>query len=84
MMVFSETNCDGNTYEINQCLKQKMQNLDEKLDKIKNHSIQEFKKYRHKICSNISSTYKDSSYEAIKYGNCIISLDKWYIEQLKK
>ncbi|QIV96811.1 DUF1311 domain-containing protein [Allofrancisella inopinata] len=84
IIVFSETNCNGNTYEINQCLKQKMQNLDKKLDKIGSHNIQQFKKYSYKICSTISSAYKGGSYEAIKYGNCIITLDEWYIEQLKK
>ncbi|MBF9008445.1 DUF1311 domain-containing protein, partial [Francisella tularensis] len=34
-------------------------------------------------CYDISSTYKGGTYQAIKYGNCVISLDKWYLQQLK-
>ena len=75
--------CDGNTYEINQCLKAKMENLDNKLDKLQNHNIVEFKKFRDKICSDISSTYEGGSYQSVKYGNCVISLDKWYLNQTK-
>ena len=75
--------CDGNTYEINQCLKAKMEKLDNKLNKIKNHKISNFKKYRNKICSDIALVYEGGTYQSVKYGNCIISLDKWYINQAR-
>ncbi|MBK2106811.1 DUF1311 domain-containing protein [Francisella philomiragia] len=75
--------CDGNTYEINQCLKTQMQMYDKKLDSLKNSNIKEFKKYRDNICSNISSAYNGGTYESIKYGNCIISLDRWFLEEVK-
>lgn len=84
ILIFAETLCDGNTYEINECLKSQMQKYDNKLDKIKNHDIKSFKEYRNKICSDISSTYKGGTYESVKYGNCVISLDKWYLKQLKR
>ena len=75
--------CDGNTYEINQCLKAKMKNLDNQLDKLQNHNVVNFKKSRDKICNDVSSTYEGGSYQSVKYGNCIISLNKWYINQTK-
>ncbi|AJI46901.1 lysozyme inhibitor LprI family protein [Francisella philomiragia] len=75
--------CDGNTYEINQCLKTQMQTYDKKLDSLKDSNIKDFKKYRDNICSKISSTYSGGTYESIKYGNCIISLDRWYLKELE-
>ncbi|MBY7735012.1 DUF1311 domain-containing protein [Francisella philomiragia] len=75
--------CDGNTYEINQCLKTQMQTYDKKLDSLKGSNIKDFRKYRDNICSNISSTYSGGTYESIKYGNCIISLDRWFLEEVK-
>ena len=71
--------CDGNTYEINQCLKNKISNIDTKIDKIKNQDIEKFKKYRKNICSDISSRYKCGTFESVRYGNCVLSLSEWYI-----
>ena len=79
----SSKKCDGNTYKINQCLKAKMEILDNKLDKLQNHNIVEFKKFRDKICNDISSTYEGGSYQSVKYGNCVVSFDKWYLNQTK-
>lgn len=76
--------CDGNTYEINECLKSQMQKFDSKLDKIQNHDINNFKKYRDSMCSDISSEYEGGTFESVKYGNCVVSLDRWYLNQLKK
>ncbi|ASG67741.1 hypothetical protein fh0823_04830 [Francisella halioticida] len=84
IIIFADTICDGNTYEINKCLKSQMQKLDSKLDNIQNHNIKNFKKYRNKICSDISATYNGGSYESVKYGNCIISMDRWFLRQLQK
>ncbi|APC91714.1 hypothetical protein BBG19_0978 [Francisella sp. MA067296] len=36
-----------------------------------------------KLYSNIASTYKGRNYQAIKYNNCVILLDKRYLQQLK-
>jgi uncharacterized protein YecT (DUF1311 family) len=82
--IFSNTNCDGNTYQINQCLKAQMAKLDTQITKTDGHNIKMLKNYRNKICSDISSSYKGGTFEAIKYGNCIISFDKWLLEQMKK
>ncbi|AVC44507.1 hypothetical protein B4919_06780 [Francisella tularensis subsp. novicida] len=82
-LVVADKVCDGNTYEINACLKSQMQIYDTKLNDVQNHDIKNFKKYRDNICYDISSTYKGGTYQAIKYGNCVISLDKWYLQQLK-
>ena len=79
----SSKKCDGNTYEINQCLKAKMKKLDSQLDKLQNHNVADFKKSRDKTCRDISSTYEGGSYQSIKYGNCVVSLDKWYVNQTK-
>jgi len=79
----SSKKCDGNTYEINQCLKAKIEKLDSQLSKLQKHNIVDFKKSRDKICNDIISIYEGGSYQSIKYGNCIISLDKWYINQTK-
>jgi len=79
----SDKKCDGNTYEINQCLKARMVSLDSKLDKVQNHDVANFKKSRDITCSDISSTYEGGSYLSVKYGNCIISLDRWYLNQIK-
>lgn len=84
ILIFADTLCDGNTYQINKCLKSQMQKHDNKLDKLQNHNIKSFKEYRNKICSDISSSYKGGTYESVKYGNCIISLDKWYLKQLQR
>lgn len=81
---FAQTKCDGNTYQINECLKVKMKKYDNRLDKIKDQNVVEFKKSRDNTCADISSAYKGGSYQSVKYGNCIISLDKWYINQTKK
>ena len=59
-----------------------MQQLDSKLDKIQNHNISNFKKYRDNICSDICSEYKGGTFEGIRYGNCIVSLDRWYLEEV--
>lgn len=77
-------NCDGNTFEINKCLKSQMQKLDNKIEKIPNLNINNLRKYRDKICSDISSSYKGGTYEAVKYGNCVISFDKWFLKQSEK
>ncbi|GMN88829.1 lysozyme inhibitor LprI family protein [Francisella sciaenopsi] len=76
--------CDGSTYEINQCLKIQMQTYDKKLDSLKGSNIKDFKRYRDNICSDISSAYNGGTYESIKYGNCIISLDRWFLKQLER
>ena len=75
--------CDVNTYEINKCLKAKMAKLDNKLDKLRNHNVVDFKKSRDNICNDVKSAYEDGSYQSVKYGNCAISLVKWYINQTK-
>ncbi|WP_052399192.1 lysozyme inhibitor LprI family protein [Candidatus Francisella endociliophora] len=84
LAISKTTKCDGNTYEINECLKSQMQKFDTKLDKIQDHNIKKFKKYRDNICSDVSSSYKGGTYESVKYGNCIISLNKWYLKQLER
>ncbi len=47
---------------MNQCLKAKIDKLDDQLKKVKNHNINDFKEYRDKVCSYISSTYEGGSY----------------------
>lgn len=42
-----------------------------------------FKNNRDDICSNIAAKYHGGTYESVRYGNCIIDLDKWYLKQLK-
>jgi uncharacterized protein YecT (DUF1311 family) len=79
----SDKKCDGNTYEINQCLKARMGQLDNQLDKVQNHNTLDFKKSRNLTCTDISSTYEGGSYLSVKYGNCVISLDRWYLNQIK-
>lgn len=74
---------EGNTYEINQCLKAKIVDSNKALDNIQNHDIKEFKELRNKICQNVSDVYKGGSFQSISYGNCVISLSDWYIEQTK-
>ncbi|MDE5000781.1 DUF1311 domain-containing protein, partial [Francisella tularensis] len=54
--------CDGNTYEINACLKSKMQIYDTKLNDVKNHDIKNIKKYRENIFYDIISNYKGGTY----------------------
>lgn len=83
-LVFANKVCNGNTYKINECLKSQMQIYDTKLNNVQNHYIKNFKKYRNSLCSNISSIYKSGNSQSIKYGNCIISLDKWFLEKIKK
>ncbi|AEI36432.1 lysozyme inhibitor LprI family protein [Francisella salina] len=85
ILVFANNSiCDGNTYEINQCLKAQMQTYDKKLDSLKGSNIKDFKRYRDNICSNISSAYNGGTYESIKYGNCIISLNRWFLEEMQR
>ena len=79
----SDKKCDSNTYEINQCLKVRMEKLNSKLDNAQNHNVANFKKSRDITCNDISSTYEGGSYLSVKYGNCIISLDRWYLNQIK-
>ncbi|MFC4891540.1 DUF1311 domain-containing protein [Pseudofrancisella aestuarii] len=74
---------EGNTYEINQCLKAKIEESNKAIDKIKNHNTEEFQELRNKICQNVSYVYKGGSFQSISYGNCVISLSDWYIEQTK-
>ncbi|WP_150463944.1 DUF1311 domain-containing protein [Francisella sp. XLW-1] len=76
--------CDGNAYEINQCLKTQMQTYDKKLYSLKGSNIKDFKGYRDNICSDISSAYNGGTYASIKYGNCIISLDRWFLEEMQR
>ena len=84
LAISTDAQCDGTTYEINTCLKHKMLNLDVQLKATKNNNVKIFKIQRDDICKNISTPYKTGTYESIKYGNCIISLDNWYLDQIKK
>ena len=54
ILVFANSSiCDGNTYEINQCLKIQIQTYDKKLDSLKSSNIKDFKRYRDNILSLI-------------------------------
>ncbi|WP_234393369.1 DUF1311 domain-containing protein [Francisella adeliensis] len=81
---FADVKYDGNSYEINQYLKSQMANFESKINQLENHDIVNFKNYRDKICNDISSTYEGGSYKSVKYGNCVVSLDKWYIQQAQR
>ncbi len=72
--------CDGNTYEINQCLKKQILSLNTEINTIKNQDTESFKKHRDQICTDISSKYSDGTFESVSYGNCVVSLSKWYID----
>jgi hypothetical protein len=71
--------CDGNTYEINKCLKKQVFDINTKIDNIKNQDTESFKEYRKKICTDISSKYSGGTYESVSYGNCVISMSEWYV-----
>ena len=71
--------CDGNTYEINQCLKKQILSLNTKIDTIKNQDTESFKKHRAQICTDISSNDSGGTFESVSYGNCVVSMSNWYV-----
>lgn len=77
---------EGNSYDINQCLINTIQAQQKSLEEDVNISAQELNAFiplRHQLCQQVSNRYQGGTFEGINYGNCVISLNNWYMDQMK-
>lgn len=76
----------GTTYQINQCLLAKQQAIDKALAHNQNISppnLKAFEKSRQNLCQLVANRYQGGSFESIAYGQCYLSLSKWFVQQMR-